>query len=255
LQESLESLENILYHVAHDLRAPVRAMEGFAAILLEDYAPQLNTEGKDFAQRIVNASRRMDRLIFDLLNYGRIGHLALPLENVETEQCLKEAIAELSQKIDSSLARIQVDRPLYCVVANPAMLKQIFINLLSNAMTFVAPGVSPRILIRAEQKNGAVRLWMQDNGIGIDPKFHERIFRVFERLHEQETYSGTGVGLAIARKGLERMGGRIGVESQLGQGSRFWIELAQARTTRASDASEESPQASAGRDIALREKR
>jgi signal transduction histidine kinase len=117
------------------------------------------------------------------------------------------------------------------VVAHPTTLAQAVANLLSNAVKFVAPGTRPRVRVWAEESEGWVRLWVEDNGIGIAPDDHERIFRVFERLHGVDVYPGTGIGLAIVRRGVERMGGRVGVESELGKGSRFWIELPRAAQT------------------------
>jgi len=122
-------------------------------------------------------------------------------------------------------AAVEVARPMPRVVANAAMLDQVLSHLLSNAIKFVPSGVVPRVSIGWERRGDRVRLWVQDNGIGIDPEFHERIFWIFQRLNREEEYPGTGMGLAIVRKGLDRMGGRSGVESARGQGSRFWIEL------------------------------
>ena len=120
-------------------------------------------------------------------------------------------------------------KPLPTVAAHPATLGQVVANLIANALKFAAPGVSPMIDIWAEQRDANVRLWVEDNGIGIEPEYQERIFQVFERLHGVESYPGTGIGLAIVRKGVERMGGTAGVESVPGQGSRFWVTLPRNR--------------------------
>jgi CHASE1-domain containing sensor protein/nitrogen-specific signal transduction histidine kinase len=250
LAQSIQSLEGVLYHVAHDLRAPLRGMASFTNILLEDYASQLDDRGKDYARRIANAAQRMDRLVQDLLAYGRLTHTAVPVSNISLENEVNAALDQFSGEIETSGAQVEVCRPLPAVRANTAVLNQILSNLLSNALKFVASKTKPSLRISAEETttriespvsgaNGTpsldvklsaldgkfVRLWIQDNGIGIQPEYHERIFRMFERLHGAESYPGTGIGLAIVRKGVERMGGRVGVESAPGAGSRFWVEL------------------------------
>lgn len=248
LAQSLQSLEGVLYHVAHDLRAPLRSMASFTAILLESYAPQLDEKGKDYAQRISNAAHRMDRLVQDLLAYGRLGHTAVPLSRVNLDAEVKATLDCFSDEIAARGAVVDVSSPLPPVKANAALLNQILSNLLSNALKFSRPELPPRVRIHAEETTTEslaakidgmplpeafpsaadgrlVRIWVEDNGIGIPPEYHERIFRMFERLHGVGAYPGTGIGLAIVRKGVERMGGRVGVESAPGAGSRFWVEL------------------------------
>lgn len=250
LAQSIQSLEGVLYHVAHDLRAPLRGMASFTNILLEEYSSGLDDRGKDYARRIANAAQRMDRLVQDLLAYGRLTHTAVPVSNISLENEVNAALDQFSGEIEVSGAVVEVCRPLPPVKANAAVLNQILSNLLSNALKFVAPKTKPHLRISAEETttriespvsgaNGTpsldvklsaldgkfVRLWIEDNGIGIRPEYHERIFRMFERLHGVEAYAGTGIGLAIVRKGIERMGGRVGVESSPGTGSRFWVEL------------------------------
>ncbi|MDB6110452.1 MAG: Two-component hybrid sensor and regulator [Pedosphaera sp.] len=225
LRESVQSLEGVLYHVAHDLRAPLRAMQGLTTLLLEEYAPHFDAEGREYAQRIVDAASRMDVLIRDLLAYGRLGHVHLPVQRLELERLLDSILNQLSFDIAAKSAAVEVQRPLAPVRANETVLRQMLTNLLENALLYVPPGVAPRIRIWSETDAETVRLSIQDNGIGIDPEHYERIFKVFERLHRVEEYPGTGIGLAIVIKGAERMGGRVGVESEPGKGSRFWVEL------------------------------
>jgi signal transduction histidine kinase/CHASE3 domain sensor protein len=218
-------LEAFGYSVAHDLRAPVRAMQSFAAALIEDNADQLEPLGQEYARRIVVAGERMEQLIDDLLSYSRLSRAELSFGVVAVRQALDSALAQLAEPIAASGASIRIVEPLPAVVAHRTTLVQVFANLLSNAITFVAPGVTPEITVRAAVSGRVARIALQDNGIGIAPEHQERIFRVFERLHSVEQYRGTGIGLAIVRKGVERMRGRVGVESTLGQGSRFWFEL------------------------------
>jgi len=225
LQQTIRSLEGVLYHLAHDLRAPLRTMAGFGQMLAETGESRLDETGKDCVERIVGGAERMDILIKGLLEYGRLGHLRLSFSRVDLNPVVENMLRQLGREIKVRKATVQVVGPLPAVRADPAVLSQVLIQLLRNALTFVAPDVAPRVRIRAEQREETVRLWVEDNGIGIGKEHWERIFRVFERLHRTDEYTGTGIGLAIVFKGMERMGGLAGVESQPGEGSRFWLEL------------------------------
>jgi PAS domain S-box-containing protein len=225
LEETIRSLEGILYHVAHDLRAPLRTMTGFTQVLMESTGPQVDAEGRDAAVRIIDAARRMDQLILDLLAYGRLGHVRVMPGRVSLEELIRVVLNRMVRSIEATQAAVEVTRPLHEVCADPSILKLALGNILKNALTFVGSGVTPRIHIWSEARSAKVRLWIADNGIGIEPEYRERIFRVFERLHRSDEYSGTGIGLAIVAKGMERMGGTVGVESKVGEGSRFWLEL------------------------------
>ncbi len=255
VKERTKELEAFTYSVSHDLRAPLRAMEGFSQALLEDYADRLDPVGQDYAHRIAAAAQHMDILIQDLLGYSRLSRIEIKLRPVVLEGVVQEALSLLTPEIQEKSAQVAVERPLPRLVGHHGTLVQVVGNLLSNAIKFVAPGVKPQVRVWAETiadcglrivdvrsiqqstvpkseiRNAKwVRLWVEDNGIGIAPEHHELIFRIFERLHAVETYPGTGVGLAIVRKGMERMGGRVGVESEPGRGSRFWVELPRSKT-------------------------
>ncbi len=226
LEEALRELDDFAQHVAHDLRAPLRAMRGFARIALEELEAAGGPPGlREWLHRISEAGERMDDLIVDLLAYSRLARAELPRERVDLDRAADEVLLEARPSIAERGAAVEVERPLGEVWAHPAALKQILHNLLSNAIKFVAPGVAPRVRIRAESRPPRRRLWVEDNGIGIAPEDHERIFRMFERLHPQDRYPGTGIGLAIVRRAAERLGGAAGVESEPGKGSRFWVEL------------------------------
>ncbi len=226
LQEINDELESFTFSVSHDLRAPLRGVQGFATALLEDYVDQLEAEGQEYVERIVAAAQRMDKLIQDLLAYSRLGRADLRLQPVSLAAVLADVLTQLDRDLEERLATVTIVEPLPWVVGHHATLVQVVANLLSNAIKFVPPMIEPEVRIWTEpQEGGQVRLVLADNGIGIEPEYYERIFRMFERLHGIEIYPGTGVGLAIVRRAMVRMGGRVGLESALSRGSRFWIEL------------------------------
>lgn len=224
LQESVQSLEQFCYTIAHDLRAPLRSIHGFTHALLEEFKPQFNDTAADYSARILRATSRMDSLIRDLLAYGRLSSANLPIGQVDLEKALPKVVENVRGSEFGARANIEVNTALPKVRGNPVVLDQVLENLLSNAVKFVPPGATPHVQISSKEENGWVHLLIQDNGIGIDPQYHERVFRVFERL-SAEKYPGTGIGLAIVQKGVERMGGKVGLNSQAGQGSCFWVEL------------------------------
>ena len=228
LQQANQDLEAFAYSALHDLRAPLRAIQGFANAPLEDYGHQLDHTGQDYAKRLVNAVQHLDTLIRDLLAFGRLGRAEVALQPVNVEQVVTEAIRQLEQDIAAHHAVITVGRPLGVVIGYMPILVQVVVNLLSNAMKFLPTDRQPVVQVRSEEREGSVRLYVKDNGIGVAPQHQARIFRVFERLHGEEQYPGTGIGLAVVRRGIERLGGRGGVISEVGQGSQFWIELPKA---------------------------
>ena len=225
LEETVRSLEGVLYHIAHDLRAPLRTLSGFTEILVDTSGPELDEAAKDSAERIIAATKRMDQLILDLLAYGRLGHVLPSFKRVALTEQIEGVLLQMAAEVKAKHAKVQLVGPMPAVRADPALLSQALTQLIRNALTFVAPGVVPQVRIWAEGREGTVRVWIQDNGIGIEPEYWGRIFRVFERLHRADEYTGTGIGLAIVQKAVERMGGTVGVESKPGEGSRFWLEL------------------------------
>lgn len=232
LQEVNQALEAFNYSVSHDLRAPLRTMQGFAQALLEDYSDQLDSFGQSYLKYIAEGALQMDTLITDLLNYSRLGRVQIQIQPVDLNNVVREALKQLEAQIKEHQAQIKIDHSLPQVMAHRSTLVQVLTNLLSNAIKFVKPNDIAVVQIYFEEyiQEGTswIKLWIADNGIGIAPEHQERIFRVFERLHGIETYPGTGIGLAIVRKALEKMGGLCGVESQLDAGSRFWIALPKA---------------------------
>lgn len=228
LRATNEQLEAFVYSIAHDLRAPLRSMTGYSQLLVDGHASNLDETAQQMLKRIQASSEFMDKLLVDLLAYGRTARAELELGPVEVQKAWESALLQCALQIEQSKAQVETLQPLPKVRAHEATLGQCLANLLANGLKFVAPGVQPRVTLRAEEEPHSVRLWVEDNGIGIPANQHERIFRVFERLHGAR-YMGTGIGLSIVRKGIERMGGRVGLESEPGKGARFWIELPRAR--------------------------
>jgi PAS domain S-box-containing protein len=229
LAEMNQELEAFTYSVSHDLRAPLRTIQGFTQALLEDCGEHLEDFCYSYIDSIIGDAAQMNELINDLLNYSRLTHTQIQIQPAALEEVVNEALSQLTAQIQEKQAHIQVAHSLPLVFAHRPTLVQVVVNLISNAIKFTQPDIQPQIDIFSttgrEDHQDWIRLWIVDNGIGIAPEHQERIFRVFERLHGAENYPGTGIGLAIVRKGLERMGGRVGVESQLGQGSQFWLAL------------------------------
>lgn len=177
---------------------------------------------------MAEAIHRMDELVQDLLAYSRVSRAELTLEPIDLAGMVADIIRQLSHDLEERKAEVLIEGSLPTVQAHGVTLSQVLTNLISNAVKFVAKGVRPRIVVRAELRDGSVRIWVEDNGIGIAPENQARIFGVFVRLHSTDDFPGTGIGLAIVEKGVQRMGGRVGLESQVGKGSRFWIELPNA---------------------------
>jgi signal transduction histidine kinase len=224
LQASTSQMETFSYSVSHDLRAPLRAMQGYAEALLEDWGDKLPPGAREYVEKIIQSGSRMDRLILDVLTYSRAAVGEVNIAPIDTERLVREVIRQ-HPELSEGGARITVEAPMARVMGHEASLAQCLSNLLLNAVKFVPPGTVPQVRVRTEIIHSLVRVWVEDNGIGIEPEFHQKIFGMFEKLHRQEVYPGTGIGLAIVKKAAERMGGMAGVESAPGKGSRFWIQL------------------------------
>ena len=224
LTESIQQLESFSYSLSHDMRAPLRAMQSFAQILRTDFAQKLEPEALELLNRIISSAGRLDQLIQDVLALNRVSNERISPRPIDLEKLIHDVVQERAT-LQAPQADVEVRAPLLKVVGHEASVAQCVSNLLDNAVKFVEPGVRPRVDVWTERHNGQVRLWMADNGIGIPQEYQERIFGIFQRLHGNERYHGTGIGLAIVRKAVERMGGKVGVESQPGKGSRFWLDL------------------------------
>src|SRR4051812_13688199 len=264
LEETIKELESFTYSVAHDLRAPIRAFQGYTQMLLEDHASHLPQDVVVLVERIQRSAQRMDTLTKDLLRYSRVSRETVKLAPTSVEDLLHESLIGLRAHFGTDCINIQ--SPLHAVMAEPVLLQQCLANLVENAAKFVQPGRPPRVQVRTEliencspqahsqsvpytlhaafhpvhsypsapepqnprsskAPSACVRIWVEDNGIGIAPEYQKKIFGLFERVGDVSTYQGTGIGLAIVAKATQRMGGSCGVESTPGEGSRFWIEL------------------------------
>ncbi len=227
LEQANRALEAFAYTVTHDLRAPLRNLQGYVRALLEDCSAVLSDACHGYVDSIEEIAIKMDGMIADVLEFSRLARVELPTQKLGVCAAVDEALALLKSTIDAKAAKLEVVvGPEATVMAHQQTLAQVLTNLLANALKFVAEGTRPEVRIRTERRNsGRMRLWVEDNGIGIEPAQQARIFEVFQRLHGEESYPGTGIGLALVKKGVERMGGQVGVESAPGRGSRFWIEL------------------------------
>jgi signal transduction histidine kinase len=223
LQDAISQMEEFNYTVSHDLRAPLRGMQAFSEALLQDYAPLLPDEGKHFLNRIAANASRLDKMILDILSLTRHARAEMRIDRIDLGRLVRQ-IVELYPAMQSPVAQMEI-QSLHAARGHEPSLAQAISNLLNNAVKFVAPGVRPVVRVWTEPRDRRVRLWIADNGIGVNPKYQHRLFGIFERVHTDLNYDGTGVGLAIVRKTVERMGGDVGMESDGVNGSRFWIEL------------------------------
>jgi len=228
LRETIGELEGFSYSVSHDMRAPLRAMQSFASYLVDEYRDKLDEQGVNYLHQIMRSAVRLDRLIQDVLSYTRILHTKLPLERVDLDRLVRDLV-ETFPNGQPIKPEIQIKGHLPHVTGNEALLAQCVSNLLSNGAKFVSPGTTPHIEISVEAVDDAsIRVCFKDNGIGIAPENHNRIFRLFERINPTTQYEGTGIGLTIVRKAIERIGAQVGFESELGEGSNFWLQLRKA---------------------------
>jgi len=224
LHQAIAQMEEFSYSVSHDLRAPLRAIQGYAQAVLEDAAPRLDPCALDHLRRILGAAERMDRLTRDVLTYSKIARGAAPLAALSLDRLVGDAIEQYAPARPLP-GEIRVERPLLPVLGHEPLLVQAISNLITNALKFVEAGATPKVRVWTERRAERVRLWVEDDGIGVRPEHQARIWGLFERVHPANKYDGTGIGLAVVRKAVERMGGAVGVESDGRRGSRFWIEL------------------------------
>ncbi|HUR56798.1 MAG TPA: ATP-binding protein [Opitutaceae bacterium] len=257
LHETIVQLESFSYTVAHDLRAPIRSLTSFSEIVLNDYKQHLPEEALFLLQRVHRAGHRLDALTRDLLRFSKVSRTELTL----MPTALDDLVGDIVQMNPALAEAVTIQSPLGTVWGHPTLLLQCFSNLFDNALKFGAPGRKLRLVVRSETVAGTdaaalqssapfsparlrppealaakpdptrqtlTRIWIEDNGIGIAAESHEKIFGIFERVSGLDAVEGTGIGLAIVARAMERMGGFCGVQSELGEGSRFWLELPSA---------------------------
>lgn len=251
LEETVAELETFTYTVAHDLKAPIRGMSGYTSILLNEMGSSLPAPAHNIVQKLARTTHRMETLAKDLLAFSKVSREDIALARIELEPLLEDLLAVRSAAVNQA---VEIQRPLPAVLGQKDMLQQVMANLIDNAIKFVPPQANPRVRISSEyvaesspntrpgtllfsshhaslsepppnSNRARVRIWVTDQGIGIPPELFQKIFGIFERGVISSAYEGTGIGLAIVARAMQRMGGTCGVESELGKGSRFWIEL------------------------------
>jgi light-regulated signal transduction histidine kinase (bacteriophytochrome) len=224
LSESNENLQQFAYVASHDLQEPLRMISSYVQLLAKRYKGQLDSDADEFMGFAIDGARRMQRLISDLLEFSRVGTRAKPFERVDMNAVIERVLQTLKLSIEDHKATVTRDL-LPTVTGDPIQLGQLLQNLIGNALKFCKER-PPAIHVSAMTQGHEWVVSVRDNGIGIDPKYFDRIFAIFQRLHTREEYDGTGIGLAVCKKIALRHGGRIWVESQVGQGSTFFFSIA-----------------------------
>lgn len=224
LNEAVKFLERFCYTIAHDLRAPTRALTGFVNVLEQELPGELSEDARLAARQIRSSAQRMDKLILDLLDYGYISHVPLRCEKVPLQTAVASALHGLRGDLESSHAIVRTAPLSHDAWADVQLLQRALTAIIANALQFSKPNEPPRIHIWGEGRGGTVRLWIRDEGIGVPQEYREKIFGAFQTLAAPDA-EHRGIGLAIVRKCIERMRGRVNVESTPGNGAAFWIEL------------------------------
>jgi PAS domain S-box-containing protein len=229
LQQRNGELEAFSYSLSHDLRAPIRAIVSFTQLALDEYGKRVGPPATTYLEKAVSAAQRLDHLILDVLAFSKASRQRLTRENLDVEPLLRQILMERPEWAPPK-AEVEIEHPLLPVRGDPASLTQCLTNLLDNAIKFVPAGKTARVRVSTQRLPGLIRLRVEDNGIGIPESARARIFELFQRAHNG--YEGHGIGLAIVRRAAERMGGTVGMSSEPGQGSSFWIDLPPAELAR-----------------------
>lgn len=224
LNHALAQLEEFSYAVSHDLRTPLRAMRGYALALQEDYGEKMDETASEYVRRILRASHQLDRLTIGVLGYNEIARAEVAFKRVNLTALVRAIVRQKQAEFPRAI--VSIEGKFGTVDTDRALLARSLNELLSNAAQFVAAGTNPEIKISAEREDSWVKISIEDNGVGIRPEHRARIFQLFEQVEGMDPNGGLGVGLAVVRTALEKIGGEVGVESRLaGNGSRFWIRL------------------------------
>jgi len=224
LEAANKDMESFSYSVSHDLRAPLRAINGFTQILVEDYENELKPDAQDLLKEIVRSSNRMSKLIDNLLEFSRIGSQNFSLAKVRVREMVDSIISDLKSQYKNQKVLVIINH-LEDVKADKNMLKQVFINLLSNAFKYSGKCKDPQIEIGSYQQNGHLVYFVRDNGAGFDMAYYDKLFGVFQRLHGANEFEGTGVGLAIIQRIVTKHNGKVWAEGKVNQGASFYISL------------------------------
>jgi PAS domain S-box-containing protein len=225
LEAKNRALETFSYSVSHDLKAPLRGIDGYARLLLDDYGHCLDEEGRGFLRTIHQAASQMNQLIDDLLAYSRLERRILTRGQVNARSLVEALVAERSNDLEERAIQVTIGISCGVIFADAEGLTQVLRNLLENAIKFTKGVLAPRIEVSSLETEHSCLVWVRDNGIGFEMQHHHRIFEIFQRLHRAEDYPGTGIGLAIVRMAMERMGGRVWAESTPGEGATFFLEF------------------------------
>jgi len=225
LEAANRELEAFSYSVSHDLRAPLRSMDGFALAVIEDYGRDLPPEGLHFLNRIRQGARRLGTLVDDLLALSRLGRQSLVRADVDMERLVRDCLAEMNVASTAPGTHIEV-HPMAHADADAALVRQVWINLLGNAVKFSRGSPGPRVEVGSRQQGPQPVWFVRDNGVGFDMRYAGKLFGVFQRLHLQHEFEGTGVGLAIVERIVQRHGGTAWADSRPGEGATFYFTLA-----------------------------
>jgi signal transduction histidine kinase len=225
LNAKSRELEVFAYSVAHDLKAPLRGIDGYSRLLLEEYAGKLDDEGRNFLQTIQDSTDEMSQLIDDLLAYSRLERREFKPDRIQLGPMIDSLVEEKKRGATEHPIDFVIDVNGATVLADASGLAQSLRNYLDNAIKFTGKVAEPCIEVGSKESAESCLLWVRDNGIGFDMKYHDRIFDIFQRLHVSDDYPGTGIGLAIVRKAMERMGGRAWASSEPGHGATFYLEI------------------------------
>jgi light-regulated signal transduction histidine kinase (bacteriophytochrome) len=219
-----QEMEAFTYSVAHDLRAPLRHIDAFTRILVEDFAPNLPAEARRYLENIRNGSRNMSRLVDDLLNLARIGRAEIRREPVAAGALVADVIRELQGETAGRNVEWRIQQ-LPVIQCDPGLMKQVFINLLSNAVKYTRPRQAAVIEIGSTRANGKIALYVRDNGVGFSMKYSDKLFGVFQRLHRAEEFEGTGVGLATVERIIHKHGGKVWAHAEPDKGATFYFTV------------------------------
>lgn len=223
--EQRTEMNAFIYSVSHDLKEPLRAVEAFSQFLLEDYGKRLDEKGREYLTRVADAGGRMNHLMDDLVTLARVGQQSNALSPVDVGRAVSDIVEGMRITIEEKGATVEVEGGMPDILADRGRIEQIFANLIGNALKF-NESEEPLVKMGVRgMEDGTVTFYVQDNGLGIDPRYHERIFGIFQRLHRREEYEGTGAGLAIVKHAVEASGGQVWVESELGAGATFLLTL------------------------------